>query len=60
MQYPRNSLILHIGSTYLDEYNETRVAILHWRLAHHIRLKGATYIGKCHKKYYINEQQNNN
>lgn len=27
-----------IGSTFLDEHNETRVAILHWRLAHHTRL----------------------
>ena len=35
-----------IGSTYLDENNETRLAVLHWRLAHHIRLKGSTYIRK--------------
>lgn len=35
-----------IGSTYLDEHNETRLAILHWRLAHHIRLKDANYIRK--------------
>lgn len=35
-----------IGSTYLDEHNETRLAILHWRLAHHIRLKEANYILK--------------
>lgn len=34
-----------IGSTFLDEHNETRVAILHWRLAHHTRLKSASYIG---------------
>lgn len=27
-----------IGSTFLDEHNETRVAVLHWRLAHHTRL----------------------
>lgn len=27
-----------IGSTFLDEHNETRVAILHWRLGHHTRL----------------------
>lgn len=26
-----------IGSTFLDEHNETRVCILHWRLAYHIR-----------------------
>lgn len=35
-----------IGSTYLDEHNETRLAILHWRLAHHIRLKESNYIGR--------------
>lgn len=34
-----------IGSTFLDEHNETRVAILHWRLAHHTRLKSPSYIG---------------
>ena len=33
-----------IGSTFLDDHNETRVAILHWRMAHHIRLKDAPYI----------------
>ncbi|KAJ6623917.1 Protein fem-1 like C [Pseudolycoriella hygida] len=27
-----------IGSTFLDDRGETRVAILHWRLAHHMRL----------------------
>lgn len=34
-----------IGSTFLDEHNETRVAILHWRLAHHTRLVES--ISKC-------------
>lgn len=36
-----------IGSTFLDEYDESRVAILHWRLAHHMRLKpDSNYIDK--------------
>uniref|UniRef100_A0A8D8JRE1 Protein fem-1 homolog C n=1 Tax=Culex pipiens TaxID=7175 RepID=A0A8D8JRE1_CULPI len=35
-----------IGSTFIDDHNETRVAILHWRLAHHIRLRDTTYIQK--------------
>lgn len=35
-----------IGSTFLDDHNETRVAILHWRLAHHIRLRDNAYIEK--------------
>lgn len=35
-----------IGSTFLDEHNETRLAILHWRLAHHIRNRGTTYMRK--------------
>lgn len=35
-----------IGSTYLDEHNETRVAILHWRLAHHIRASHTPYLQK--------------
>lgn len=39
-----------IGSTYLDEHNETRLAILHWRLAHHIRLKEARYICKLQQQ----------
>ncbi|XP_035775626.1 protein fem-1 homolog C-like [Anopheles albimanus] len=26
-----------IGSTFIDDLNETRVAMLHWRMAHHIR-----------------------
>lgn len=38
--------IHYSGSTYLDEHNETRLALLHWRLAHHIRLQESTYIGK--------------
>lgn len=45
-----NSLIEFIfllGSTFLDEHNETRVAILHWRLAHHTRLKDSnTYLSQ--------------
>lgn len=35
-----------IGSTFLDEHNETRLAMLHWRLAHHTRLKFMSYIGE--------------
>ncbi|XP_037945042.1 protein fem-1 homolog A [Teleopsis dalmanni] len=35
-----------IGSTFLDEHNESRVAILHWRLAHHIRASHSPYIEK--------------
>lgn len=35
-----------IGSTFLDEHNETRVAILHWRLAHHMRMKVEPYLGE--------------
>ncbi|XP_017474251.1 PREDICTED: protein fem-1 homolog C [Rhagoletis zephyria] len=35
-----------IGSTFLDEHNETRVAILHWRLAHHIRASHTPYLEK--------------
>ena len=35
-----------IGSTFLDDHNETRVAMLHWRLAHHIRLREGNYIAK--------------
>lgn len=47
-----------LGSTYLDEHNETRLALLHWRLAYHIRYQESNYIGKrsiafrspeCHK-----------
>lgn len=34
------------GSTFLDEHNESRVAILHWRLAHHLRASQNPYIGK--------------
>uniref|UniRef100_A0A1L8DB14 Putative ankyrin repeat protein n=1 Tax=Nyssomyia neivai TaxID=330878 RepID=A0A1L8DB14_9DIPT len=35
-----------IGSTFLDEQNETRITILHWRLAHHIRQRESIYIDK--------------
>lgn len=35
-----------IGSTFLDEHNEIRVALLHWKLAHHYRLKNMNYIRK--------------
>ncbi|XP_052866251.1 protein fem-1 homolog C [Anopheles cruzii] len=35
-----------IGSTFIDDLNETRVAMLHWRMAHHIRLREANYIVK--------------
>ncbi|XP_075148071.1 ankyrin repeat protein mann-cup [Haematobia irritans] len=35
-----------IGSTFLDEHNESRVAILHWRLAHHLRASRTPYIEK--------------
>lgn len=38
-----------IGSTYLDEHNETRVAIFHWRLAHLIRSSHTPYIQKLPK-----------
>lgn len=41
-----------IGCTFLDEHNETRVAILNWRLAHHMRMKKMPYLGElgaiCH------------
>lgn len=48
-----------IGSTFLDEHNETRVAILHWRLAHHTRLKSASYIGMltiCYEFIFANTE----
>lgn len=35
-----------IGCTFLDEHNETRVAILNWRLAHHMRMKKMPYLGE--------------
>lgn len=35
-----------IGSTFLDEHNETRVAILHWRVAFHLRLKDCNEVVK--------------
>ncbi|XP_061389317.1 protein fem-1 homolog C [Musca vetustissima] len=38
-----------IGSTFLDEHNESRVAILHWRLAHHLRASRTPYIEKLPK-----------
>ncbi|XP_053669873.1 protein fem-1 homolog C [Anopheles nili] len=34
------------GSTLIDDLNVTRGAILHWRLAHQIRLREAGYISK--------------
>lgn len=33
------------GSTYLDEHNETTLAVLHWKEAHEIRSKDSGYIG---------------
>ncbi|XP_030370594.1 protein fem-1 homolog C [Scaptodrosophila lebanonensis] len=39
-----------MGSTFLDEHNESRVCILHWRMAHHIRAAPYTpYIEKSPK-----------
>ncbi|CAD6993657.1 unnamed protein product [Ceratitis capitata] len=35
-----------IGSTFLDEHNETRIAILHWRMAYHIRASHTPYLEK--------------
>ncbi|KAH8325255.1 hypothetical protein KR074_008057 [Drosophila pseudoananassae] len=35
-----------MGSTFLDEHNESRVCILHWRMAHHIRAAYTPYIEK--------------
>ncbi|XP_017143255.1 protein fem-1 homolog A [Drosophila miranda] len=35
-----------MGSTFLDEHNESRVCILHWRMAHHIRAACTPYIEK--------------
>ncbi|EDW80634.1 uncharacterized protein Dwil_GK11460 [Drosophila willistoni] len=35
-----------MGSTFLDEHNESRVCILHWRMAHHIRSAYTPYIEK--------------
>lgn len=34
-----------LGSTYLDEHNETTLAVLHWKEAHKIRSKNTGYIG---------------
>lgn len=34
-----------VGSTYLDEHNETTLAVLHWKEAHEIRSKDSGYIG---------------
>lgn len=34
------------GSTYLDEHNETTLALLHWKEAQEIRSKNNEYIGK--------------
>ncbi|XP_065371653.1 protein fem-1 homolog A [Calliphora vicina] len=38
-----------IGSTFLDEHNESRLAVLHWRLAHHLRASQNPYIEKLPK-----------
>lgn len=38
-----------MGSTFLDEHNESRVCILHWRMAHHIRAAYTPYIEKIPK-----------
>ncbi|XP_055376509.1 protein fem-1 homolog C [Condylostylus longicornis] len=35
-----------IGCTFLDEHNETRLAILHWRLALHMRHRDEDFIEK--------------
>ncbi|XP_032596317.1 protein fem-1 homolog C isoform X2 [Drosophila grimshawi] len=35
-----------MGSTFLDEHNESRVCILHWRMAHHIRAAYTPYVEK--------------
>ncbi|XP_055321771.1 protein fem-1 homolog C isoform X2 [Sitodiplosis mosellana] len=35
-----------IGSTYLDEHNETTLAVLHWKEAHEIRSKDSIYRAK--------------
>jgi hypothetical protein len=42
-----------MGSTFLDEHNETRLCILHWRLAHHIRLRETSYISKRGKNSFF-------
>lgn len=49
-----NTQSFFLGSTFLDEHNETRVAVLHWRMAHHIRLKDSTYISKLTIVYNMN------
>lgn len=52
-----------IGSTFLDEHNETRVCILHWRVATHIRHQHATngHVEKLPKipqrAAYLNQQE---
>lgn len=33
------------GSTYLDEHNDTALAVFHWKEAHEIRSKDSGYIG---------------
>lgn len=50
--------IISLGSTYLDEHNETRLALLHWRLAHHIRLQESSYIGKKIVTPFIKKHSN--
>lgn len=39
-QYPS-----FVGSTYLDDHNETALTIFHWKEAHKIRTKHCGYIG---------------
>lgn len=34
-----------VGSTYLDEHNETALTVIHWNEAHKIRTKHFGYIG---------------
>lgn len=57
-QITLNSFYLLAGSTYLDEQNELHLAVLHWRLALHIRLKNNSVVEKLpavpHRKAYDN------
>lgn len=47
-----------MGSTFLDEHNESRVCILHWRMAHHIRAAYTPYIEKKPKVPLRNAYEN--
>lgn len=47
---------LFVGSTYLDEHNETTLAVLHWKEAHEIRSKDSEYIG-THKMAFSDDQK---